>query len=97
MGVIEWIVLYLAAVNLIGFVIMGADKTRARRRAWRIPEANLFIVALIGGSLGTCLGMFFFRHKTQHWYFLYGMPAILVIQIILAVAIILSPLQITIF
>lgn len=70
-------------INFIGYVIMGVDKKRAIRGAWRISEASLFTVALLGGALGCTLGMSHFRHKTKHWYFKYGMPAILVIQVCL--------------
>lgn len=73
---------YLISVNIIGFVKMAVDKKRAIRGAWRISEASLFFTALIGGSLGCILGMQCFRHKTKHWYFQYGMPAILVLQIL---------------
>ena len=98
MNVILWIIIYLIIVNVVGFLMMGADKSRARRRAWRIPEAHLFIVALIGGSLGACLGMYIFRHKTRHWYFVWGLPIILVIQIVLIIFLIFfSPLEITLF
>ena len=96
MDVITYIVSYLIIINLIGFVIMGIDKLKAKKRAWRIPESTLFVVALIGGSLGTTAGMHIFRHKTRHWYFLYGMPAILVIQIAIVVGLIYSPIQFTI-
>jgi uncharacterized membrane protein YsdA (DUF1294 family) len=64
---------------------MGIDKKRAIRGAWRISERSLFLTAIIGGSVGTILGMHHFRHKTKHWYFKYGMPAILMIQIILLI------------
>ena len=60
---------------------MGIDKKRAVRGAWRISEASLFFTAFLGGSLGCILGMNHFRHKTKHWYFKYGMPAILLLQI----------------
>ncbi|MCI8357172.1 MAG: DUF1294 domain-containing protein [Lachnospiraceae bacterium] len=93
MGVISYIVLYLAIINLTGFLMMGIDKRKARKRAWRIPEATLFVIALVGGSLGTTAGMHFFRHKTRHWYFLYGMPAILFLQIAIVVILIYSPIQ----
>ena len=73
-------------INLIGYIIMGVDKKRAIRGAWRISEASLFMVALLGGALGCTLGMNHFRHKTKHWYFKYGMPAILTVQIFLALA-----------
>lgn len=75
--------LYLLLINLAGFVMMGIDKNRAKRGAWRIPEKTLFTCALLGGSLGTTLGMSTFRHKTRHWYFKYGMLLILVVQVVL--------------
>ena len=75
--------IYLIGINLAGFIIMGVDKKRAIRGAWRISEASLFFTALLGGSLGCILGMQHFRHKTKHWYFKYGMPAILVVQVLL--------------
>ena len=78
------IFLYLIIVNLTGFIQMGADKRKAVRNAWRIPEARRFLCALLGGSLGSILGMYTFRHKTKHWYFVWGMPAILILQIIAA-------------
>jgi len=72
-------------MNVVGFFIMGIDKKKAEKHAWRIPEKTLFLVSLIGGSIGTLLGMYVFRHKTKHWYFVIGMPLILIIHIILAV------------
>jgi uncharacterized membrane protein YsdA (DUF1294 family) len=78
-------VLYLLITNIIGFLLMGVDKSRARRHAWRIPERVLFGASLLGGSVGTWLGMYVFRHKTRHWYFVVGMPAILAAQVLLAV------------
>lgn len=71
---------YLCIMSLIGFILMGIDKRKAIRHAWRIPEARLFCVALLGGSLGCLMGMYTFRHKTRHWYFVVGMPVILMIQ-----------------
>lgn len=96
MSVVSYIVLYLAVINLSGLIIMGIDKLRAKKRAWRIPESTLFVIALIGGSVGAILGMHLFHHKTSHWYFLYGMPAILLIQIAIIVALLNSPIQFTI-
>lgn len=93
MDVISYIVLYLIIINLTGFMMMGIDKRKARKRAWRIPEATLFVIALVGGSLGTTIGMHVFHHKTRHWYFLYGMPAILFLQIAIVVILIYSPIQ----
>lgn len=72
---------YLLAVNVIGFFAMYMDKQKAIHNEWRIPEKTLFLIALIGGSLGTTLGMNTFRHKTKHWYFKYGMPLILLVQV----------------
>lgn len=77
--------LYLIAVNILGLTVMAADKSRAKRHAWRISEKALFLVALIGGSAGTWAGMYLFRHKTRHWYFVVGMPFILAVQVCLAV------------
>lgn len=76
--------LYLLTVNLAGFCLMGIDKRKAKRGAWRIPEKTLFLPAVLGGAVGCILGMRTFRHKTKHWYFKFGMPAILVVQILLA-------------
>ena len=58
-----------AVMSVIGFALMGIDKSRAINRKWRINEATLFLLAFFGGGIGSTLGMFFFRHKTQHWYF----------------------------
>ena len=77
------VLIYLAIVNLLGFCIMGIDKNRAKKNQWRVPEKTLFLFSLIGGSVGTWAGMYAFRHKTKHWYFVIGMPAILVFQIAL--------------
>ena len=77
---------YLVLVNVIGFMLMGIDKSKAKRHAWKKKEKTLFLVSLIGGSIGTWAGMYTFHHKTKHWYFVVGMPAILVLQIVLAVA-----------
>ena len=75
---------YLVIINLIGFAVMGIDKKRAIRGAWRISEASLFLTAFLGGALGCTLGMRHFRHKTKHWYLKYGMPAIFAVQVFLA-------------
>ena len=68
---------------MLGFCIMGIDKNRAKKNQWRVPEKTLFLFSLIGGSVGTWAGMYAFRHKTKHWYFVIGMPAILILQIAL--------------
>ncbi|MCI9133606.1 MAG: DUF1294 domain-containing protein [Lachnospiraceae bacterium] len=74
---------YLLAVNILAFSSMGSDKKRARQGRWRIPEKTLFLLALLGGSIGSLAGMHIFRHKTRHWYFRYGIPAILGLQVVL--------------
>lgn len=75
---------WLVFANLLGLILMGADKSRAKRGAWRVPEKTFFLLALLGGSVGCWAGMYLFRHKTRHWYFVIGMPAILILQILLA-------------
>ena len=74
---------YLLFLNILGFSIMGIDKQKAKRHQWRISEKTLFMVSLLGGSIGTLVGMYFFHHKTKHWYFVFGMPLILIVQSIL--------------
>ena len=77
------LMIYVLLINLTGFVMMGLDKRRAKRGAWRIPEKTLLLTAVLGGSIGSILGMRKFRHKTKHWYFWYGLPAILILQLLL--------------
>ncbi len=96
MNVIILLAAYFIIMNIIGFALMGIDKHKAKKRAFRIPEATLFIVALIGGSIGSILGMYAFRHKTKHWYFVYGMPFILIVQLILLAVLIYAPISISI-
>ena len=76
---------YLALVNVVAFAVYGADKRRAKKDKRRVPEKTLFLLAGIGGSVGAWAGMYTFRHKTRHWYFVWGIPAILLVQIALAV------------
>ena len=76
---------YLLFINILAFALMGIDKKRARQNAWRISEKALFLSALLGGSIGSILGMQVFRHKTKHWYFQLGMPLILILQLALCV------------
>ena len=75
--------IYLVIINLIGFFLMGYDKERAIHSEWRVSEACLFGAALLGGGFGSTLGMWLFRHKTRHWYFVIGMPLITVAELIL--------------
>ena len=75
--------IYLVLINLAAFILYGADKKRARKKEWRISEKTLFLAAIIGGSAGALAGMYFFRHKTKHWYFRIGIPLILLLQVLL--------------
>ena len=83
--VLEAIVIYLAAVNIITFIMFGADKARAAKGRWRISESALILAALLGGSIGALAGMRIFHHKTKHRKFTIGIPVILALQIILFV------------
>ena len=75
---------YLVAINFLAFFMMGWDKRLAKKEhARRISEKSLFLSAILGGSIGAFLGMRTFRHKTRHWYFVVGMPLILILQLAL--------------
>jgi uncharacterized membrane protein YsdA (DUF1294 family) len=77
------LLLYLLAINAFAIFIMYNDKKKARRGYWRVPEGKLFLVALLFGSAGILIGMKLFRHKTRHFKFVYGIPAILIVQLFL--------------
>lgn len=81
----KYLLLYLLIINAAGFLLMLVDKWKARKNRWRIPEATLMTVALLGGSVGSLLGMYTVRHKTRHLKFVVGIPAILAVQIFAAV------------
>ena len=74
---------YLLLINAAAFVLMLADKQKARKNRWRIPERTLMLSALLGGSIGALAGMYLFRHKTRHAKFTLGIPAILIAQVFL--------------
>ena len=86
--IITAFIIYLTVINLAGFFSMFIDKRRAIKNKWRISEQTLFIIAIVGGSIGSLLGMRIFRHKTKHIQFTFGIPAILIMQIIIALFII---------
>ena len=65
----EYAILYVVIMNILGVAVMGIDKYKAQHKLWRIPEKTLFLVSILGGSIGTWAGMYLFRHKTKHWYF----------------------------
>lgn len=75
-----FILAYFAIITIVAFALMGIDKHKAKKGAYRISEASLFITALLGGSIGSVAGMLVFHHKTQHWYFQAFMPLIALLQ-----------------
>ncbi|SEA50500.1 Uncharacterized membrane protein YsdA, DUF1294 family [Thalassobacillus cyri] len=83
MNLITYIIVYACTVNVLAFVMMGFDKNRARRQKQRIPEKQLWGVALLGGALGGSLGMRHFRHKTKHAAFKFGFPLLVVLEAII--------------
>lgn len=74
---------YLVLINIIAFITIYIDKRKAIKHKWRIKESTLFLLSIIGGSLGTLLGMYTFRHKTKHTKFTVGIPLILILQILI--------------
>ena len=76
-------IIYVAFISVITFFVFGIDKLKAIKDKWRIPEKALFLLSIIGGSVGGLLGMYIFRHKTQKPAFKFGIPAILIVQIVL--------------
>lgn len=78
----EVVLIYLLTINALGFLLMTVDKYKARKNLWRIPESTLMTIALIGGSIGSLMGMYTVRHKTKHLKFTLGIPVILVLQIV---------------
>ena len=86
----NYFLLYLLLINAAAYLLMLADKVKARKNRWRIPERTLIGSAVLGGSIGALLGMYTFRHKTRHLKFTLGVPAILIAQIALAVFLIVK-------
>lgn len=82
-NIILYFIIYLIIINLIAFLAMYIDKRKAKYGKWRIPEQTLFILALIGGSVGAIVGMYTFRHKTKKLRFSIGFPVMLALQILL--------------
>lgn len=76
----KYLIIYLIVINAVGFILMLADKFKAKRNHWRIPEKTLLGVAAIGGSIGSLAGMYLVRHKTKHPRFFIGIPVMLVLQ-----------------
>lgn len=84
MSVLQIILIYLAIMTVIAFLAFGIDKWKAQHHRWRIPESVLLGLAAAGGSIGAWIGMQLWHHKTQHKKFRYGIPAILIVQVVLA-------------
>lgn len=83
--VLKLLIIYLIIINIAGFISMALDKHFAAKHMWRIPEKTLFLIAILGGSIGSNAGMQVCRHKTKHWYFVVFMPLILIAQIALVI------------
>lgn len=79
--------IYLLLINATGFLLMLSDKRKAIKKRWRIPERMLIGISVLGGSIGTLMGMHLFRHKTRHLKFSIGIPVILAFQIVLMILI----------
>ena len=79
----SYLAYYLLAINAVAFIMYGIDKYKAKKAKWRISEATLLLLAVLGGSIGAWMGMKVWHHKTMHKKFKYGLPAILLIQIAL--------------
>lgn len=86
----KYILIYLLCINIIGFLAMGIDKLKAQKGWWRIPEATLMIMCLLGGGIGTITGMYTFRHKTKKMKFTIGMPTILIAEIVSVIYIVVK-------
>lgn len=85
----DFLAIYFVIMNMIALAAMGIDKSRAVRHRWRIPERVLFLLALLGGSVGSLMGMWLFWHKVRNKMFVIGMPVILLLHMLLIFLIIL--------
>ena len=83
-------IIFMAFMSIIGFILMGIDKAKAKKGAWRIPEKTLLGIAFVGGGVGVWLGMELFRHKTKHLHFKLGVPIITLLEFI-AVCYVFTP------
>lgn len=82
---LEYLIIYFIVMNLVGIVAMAIDKRKAKKGEWRIKEGTLFIITMLGGGIGTILGMYLFRHKTRKLKFTIGLPTILITEIVIII------------
>lgn len=82
---IKNLIIYLVAINIIGFLVMYIDKQKAKKGTWRIKEMTILVITILGGGVGTIAGMYTFRHKTKKLKFTVGLPTILIAEIALAI------------
>ena len=87
------LVAYVAIINTLAFIVYGIDKLKAKKGKWRIPESTLLLLAIIGGSIGAWFGIKVLHHKTLHKTFKYGIPLIVIIQIVIAIYIFRENIQ----
>lgn len=80
---IQNVIIYLFIINVIAFLAMWIDKRKAEKGKWRISEPTLLGLGILGGSIGGMIGMYTFRHKTKKKRFTIGMPAILIVEILI--------------
>ncbi|WP_342343339.1 DUF1294 domain-containing protein [Ruminiclostridium herbifermentans] len=78
----NFIIIALLILNIFGFILVSLDKYKAKNKLWRIPERSFFILSILGGSIGVYVGLFLFKHKTRHWYFMVIIPLIILAQIV---------------
>ena len=86
----KFIILYFIIINLIGIAVMAIDKYKAEKDKWRVSEMTLFMITFLGGGVGTTFAMYKFRHKTQKWYFAYGFPIILILEVLILITMIIK-------
>ena len=78
--IVKFVLVYFLIINLTGLIIMKIDKRKSIKHQWRVPEARIFIISILGGSVGVFAGMHLFHHKTKHPKFVIGIPAIITLQ-----------------
>ncbi len=87
---IKNLIIYVIAINIIAFLAMFIDKRKAEKGKWRIKEATLLVLALVGGSIGATIGMYMFHHKTKKARFFIGIPVMIFLQILIIIAILIK-------